>query len=68
MGKKCLAIKESTKSEEVASRLAYDNDEKDAFAQNITYHINCQEKIRAPPHLLLTAVRKTKTLSRQCVI
>jgi len=36
-----LAIKESTKSEEVAARLAYLYNEKVAFAQNMKYHINC---------------------------
>ena len=44
MGKKFLAIKESTKNNEVASRLAFIFNEKDAFAQNMKYHINCLRK------------------------
>ena len=44
MGKKFLAIKESTKSDEVAARLSFIYNEKDAFAQNMKYHINCLRK------------------------
>ena len=44
MGKKFLAIKEATKSVAVAARLAFIYTEKDAFAQNMKYHINCLRK------------------------
>ncbi|KAK7071013.1 hypothetical protein SK128_019482 [Halocaridina rubra] len=44
MGKRFLAIKESTKREEAAARFTNIYDEKDDFAQNMRYHINCLRK------------------------
>ena len=39
-----MAIKEATKSVAVAAQLAFIYTEKDAFAQNMKYHINCLRK------------------------
>ena len=44
MGRKPLAIKNSSKSEDICARLAFLYNEKDAFAQNMKYHINCLRK------------------------
>jgi len=39
-----LAIKEANKSVTVSAQLAFIYTEKDAFSQNMKYHINCLRK------------------------
>lgn len=41
MGKKILAIKASSKSEEICAKLAFIYSDRDAFVLNMKYYINC---------------------------
>ena len=39
-----LSIKESSRNDDIRARVAFIHDQKDAFAQNMKYHLNCLRK------------------------
>lgn len=62
MGKKFVAIKASSKSEEIRARLAFINNDQDAFAQNLKYHINC---LRKETRLIESPITASYTISER---
>ena len=64
MGKMFLSLKVPSRNDDIRARFAFIHDQKDAFAQNMKYHLNClrKETRHTQKKATLMAVMKEKRL------